>query len=180
MTVDITEDADAKFAGDLTALTRICEKYTEVRDQLRELDRRASEMKAFLTRLETVDIPEAAKQCGQSSFTLWDGRKVEIKTDVTASISEDNQHDAFVWLRDNGHGDLIKNEIKVAFGRGDDNRAKMVEGILHENDVDFTSKEAVHPQTLKAWAKEQLQKGANIPFELFGVYQWHKAVIKEK
>ena len=39
-------------------------------------------------------------------------------------------------------------------------------------------KKEVHPQTLKAFVKEQLQKGQAVPMDLFGVFTGHRATIK--
>ena len=33
---------------------------------------------------------------------------------------------AYKWLRENGLGDLIKNEITVSFGRNEDNKAQQL------------------------------------------------------
>ena len=40
-----------------------------------------------------------------------------------ASIPKDQQEAAFTWLRNNGLGDVIENDITVTFGRGEDNKA---------------------------------------------------------
>ena len=56
-----------------------------------------------------------------STLKLADGSAVEVKPIYGASIPKDKQEGAFKWLRDNGLGDLIKNQIIVAFGRNEDN-----------------------------------------------------------
>jgi len=82
-------------------------------------------------------------------------------------------------LRDNHFGDLIKNDVSVSFGRGEDNDAeKLVEhieglGLVHKQ------KESVHYQTLKAFATEQHQKGASLPDE-FGVHVANKTKLVRK
>jgi hypothetical protein len=40
--------------------------------------------------------------------------------------------------------------------------------------------ETVHPSTLKAFVKEQLAVGTAVPFDLFGIYPYSRAIIKEK
>lgn len=180
MSIDITEDADAPFSGDLTGLTRMVELYLALKTSLSEVEKKAAALREKITRMETLDIPEAAIQCGQSTFTTFSGAKVEIKSDVSVGIPKDREEDAYSWLRDNGFEDLIKSEVKVLFGRGDDNKSRLISSLLHENGIEFATKEGVHAQTLKAWVKEQLAKGTNLPLDLFGVYQWRKAVVKEK
>jgi len=38
--------------------------------------------------------------------------------------------------------------------------------------------EKIEPMTLKAWVKEQIERGSELPTELFGVYIGQKATIK--
>jgi hypothetical protein len=58
-----------------------------------------------------------------TKLKLKDGESVEIKKIYGASIPVDQKEAAFQWLRNNGLGDLIKNEITVTFGMGEDNKA---------------------------------------------------------
>ena len=51
-------------------------------------------------------------------IVLSDGSSVEIAEDIQANITKEKEGEAFGWLRSNNHGDLIKNQIKVDFGRG--------------------------------------------------------------
>ena len=58
-----------------------------------------------------------------STLKLADGSSVEVKPVYGASIPKAKQEEAFKWLRDNDLGDLIKNEVTVAFGRNEDDKA---------------------------------------------------------
>ena len=81
-------------------------------------------------------------------------------------------------MRDNGHEDLIKNTITCDFGRGEDGNAKVLKETLTGSGVSYTDKTAVHPQTLKAFVREQVESGQNLPLDLLGVYIGQKSVIK--
>ena len=59
-----------------------------------------------------------------STLKLADGSSVEVKPVYGASITVANKEAAYTWLRENGLGDLIKNEITVSFRRNDDNKAQ--------------------------------------------------------
>jgi len=61
-----------------------------------------------------------------TKLKLKDGESVEIKKIYGASITPDNQEKAFTWLRNNGLGDIIKNDVTVTFGRGEDNKAAAI------------------------------------------------------
>ena len=60
---------------------------------------------------------------GLSSLKLADGSAVDVKPYYAANISLKNREAAYNWLRSNGLGDIIKNEITVSFGRNEDNKA---------------------------------------------------------
>ena len=62
-------------------------------------------------------------EMGLSHLKLMDGSSVDVKPNYSASISIANREAAFGWLRNNGLGDIIKNEISVSFGRNEDNKA---------------------------------------------------------
>ena len=49
--------------------------------------------------------------------------------------------------------------------------------VLEERVQKLTIKEAVHHMRLKAFAKEQLEKGTDVPVDLFGLYTGLKTTI---
>ena len=64
-----------------------------------------------------------------------DGMTVERKMIVAASIPVGEQRSKLLhWLRSNGLDDIIKNDITVSFGKGEDNCSwEMLVGILRES-----------------------------------------------
>ena len=62
-------------------------------------------------------------EIGMSSFALDDGSTVEVKQTYGASILVDKRPEAYDWLRDHGHDDIIKNTVLCQFGRGEDDQA---------------------------------------------------------
>ena len=76
-------------------------------------------------------------------------------------------HQTFEWLRENGAGDLIKNIVSLNFGRAEDSDAKKLFENLQEQGYNVSQNEKVEPNTLKAFVREKLQKGQNVPTDLF-------------
>ncbi len=68
-------------------------------------------------------IPTMMSEMGLSHLKLMDGSSVDVKPNYSANITIANREAAFNWLRNNGLGDIIKNEISVSFGRNEDNKA---------------------------------------------------------
>jgi hypothetical protein len=109
-----------------------------------------------------------------------DGMTVERKMIVAASIPVANREQAFEWLRANGLDDIIKNDITVSFGKGEDNVAGDVVGLLQERGFDPKTKTHVHPSTLKAFVKERITDGKPIDLDLFGAFISNAAQIRRK
>ena len=94
-----------------------------------------------------------------------------------ASIPKDKQEGAFKWLRDNGLGDLIKNQIIVAFGRNEDNKAMAYANLAQGQGYEPVQKLKVEPMTLKALVRERLESGKEMPTELFNVFAGNQTKI---
>jgi hypothetical protein len=115
---------------------------------------------------------------GYSNIELKTGEKIQIKPFYSAKIPADRVDAAFQWLRDNGQGDLIKNNVSLTFGRSQDNEAKAIVDDLRNKGHNVKQVEKVEPMTLKAFVREQTEKGQSIPSDLFGVYIANKTTIK--
>ena len=109
-----------------------------------------------------------------------DGLTVERKMIVSASIPQDRKEEAFAWLRENGLDDIIKNDITCSFGKGEDNLAGDVVGILREKGFDPSTKTHVHPSTLKAFVKERVTDGKPIDLDMFGAFIANAAQLRRK
>ena len=103
------------------------------------------------------------EEFGVLDIKLADGSRISAEPFYAARITAEKTDDAHQWLRDNGHGDIIKNVVSVSFGRGEDDRAKKVMTELFEQGLD-AEQSSVHPSTLKAFAREQIE-GANQVFD---------------
>ena len=109
-----------------------------------------------------------------------DGLTVERKMMVHASIPQARKDEAFAWLRENGLDDIIKNDVTCSFGKGEDNMAGDVVGILQEKGFDPKTKTHVHPSTLKAFIKERVTDGKPIDLDMFRAFISNAAQIRRK
>ena len=113
-----------------------------------------------------------------SELKLQDGSHLKVSTSYRATITEANKEAAFNWLRDNGLGDIIKNEISVSFGRNEDNKAADYAELAKGQGFQPTQKMKVEPMTLKALVRERIEGGKPIPTEIFGIFSENKTTIK--
>ena len=64
-----------------------------------------------------------------SKIDLEDGSSISVSKYYSASIPREKQEEAFNWLVDNEHGDLIKNQVSVSFVRGEETKAQKFAAI---------------------------------------------------
>jgi|TARA_R100000278_G_scaffold115200_2_gene93983 hypothetical protein len=159
-------------------IAQSCNKLLELQEQTKKCEDHLKKLHEEERLLSEQEIPNLMQKAGISMLKLADGSSVEVKPFYTAKIPVSKQDEAFTWLRDNGYGDIIKNNVTVTFGKSEDNAASSVFHDLKEAGHNVTQKEKVEPMTLKAFVKEQIQNGHNLPMDLFGVYVANKTNIK--
>ena len=131
-------------------------------------------------RLSGEVIPTMMAEMGLAHLKLMDGSSVDVKPFYSANITVANKEKAFNWLRDNGLGDIIKNEISVSFGRNEENKAADYAALAQERGFQPTQKLKVEPMTLKALVRERTEAGKDMPTELFNIFVGNKTTIKRK
>jgi len=125
-------------------------------------------------------IPTMLSEMGLSSLKLADGSAVEVKQYYVANISAINRDAAYGWLRSNGLGDIIKNDITVSFGRNEDNKAAEYANLARGQGFQPTQKLKVEPMTLKALVRERIEAGKEMPMDIFNVFVGNRTKITRK
>ena len=155
--------------------------------KLRDFEDRIALTEAALKKLqEEADIlsgdviPTMMQEMNISTLKLADGSAVEVKPIYGASISAERKEEAFNWLRINGLGDLIKNEVTVSFGRNEDNKAIAYANLAEENGYQPAQRLKVEPMTLKALVRERIEAGKDMPSDLFNVFAGNRTKITRK
>jgi hypothetical protein len=126
--IDFEQDqrADLDGANDANKLSDQVVKLQKLEDELLAKEEELKELKRKVELVSGEVIPTMMQEMNISTLKLADGTSVEVKPVYGASIPTKSKDEAFKWLRDNGLGDLIKNEVTVAFGRDEDNKAHQV------------------------------------------------------
>ncbi len=178
--MDFEKDADALSIADeeLQGISALAKRAKVLQKEVEDLEAVTKERKDQLRKLTEQAIPEALAETGMRGFVMEDGSKVELKDFYSASISAARKAEAFQWLRDHKMDDLIKNTVSVKFGRGEDELCSRLLEILGTQGYPAEQTEKIEPMTLKAWVKEQTERGNEFPMDLFGAYIGQKAIIK--
>ena len=165
------------------AAKSLSEKVIELKnleDEIKNAEKSVSKLKEQAKTLSQFEIPMMMEEMHITKLKLKDGESVEIKKIYGASISPDYQDKAFTWLRNNGLGDIIKNDVTVTFGRGEDNKAADYAVLARGQGYEPVQKIGVHPQTLKAVVRERLESGQELPSDLFKTYAGNSTKITRR
>jgi len=166
--------------GNIQSLADQVERLENLQKEIEDADKQLKEKKKNLEYLSGEIIPTMMAEMGLSHLKLMDGSSVDVKPNYSANITIANREAAFNWLRNNGLGDIIKNEILVSFGRNEDNKAADYAALAQERGFQPTQKLKVEPMTLKALVRERIEAGKEMPTELFNVFVGNKTTIKRK
>ena len=170
-TESITQTNDAKALSDQVVKLRNLEDQIKItEDSLKELKKQADTLSGEV-------IPTMMTEMNISTMKLADGSAIEVKPVYGASIPAAKKEEAFNWLRENGLGDLIKNEVTVSFGRNEDNKAAEYAVLAQGQGFQPTQKLKVEPMTLKALVRERIESGKDMPSDLFNVFAGNKTKI---
>jgi hypothetical protein len=159
------------LADQVEALEFVIKNIEGAEDNLKDLKKKRDHISGEV-------IPTMMSEMGLAELKLHDGSHLKVSTSYKAHISEANKEQAFNWLRDNGLGDIIKNEISVSFGRNEDNKAADYAELARGQGFQPTQKMKVEPMTLKALVRERAEAGKDMPTELFGIFSENKTTIK--
>ena len=151
-----------------------------IEDEIQNAEESISKLKEQAKTLSQFEIPKMMEEMHITKLKLKDGEAVEIKKIYGASIPQENQEAAFTWLRENGLGDIIKNDITVTFGRGEDNKASEYATLAQGQGFEPVQKIGVHPQTLKAVVRERLESGQEMPSDIIKTYAGNSTKITRR
>ena len=180
MTIDFEKDQE-QVINKTENINKLADKIKEMQAVQKALEmdeEQIKQKKKHLEHLSSEVIPTMLSEMGLSFLKLADGSSVEVKTNYSATITQAKKEEAFNWLRKNGLGDIIKNEISVSFGRNEDNKAADYAALAQERGFQPTQKLKVEPMTLKALVRERLEAGKSMPTEIFNVFVGNKTTIK--
>lgn len=179
MNINFRDDkVDAmKAVVDPKQLTDKVHQLKNLEDEIANAEEGVKKLKEQARIISELEIPSMMKEMNITKLKLRDGESVEVGKFYSASIPADKQGDAFEWLRSNGLGDVIKNDITVTFGRGEDNKAATYAVLARGQGFEPIQKIGVHAQTLKALVRERIESGLDVPSDLFKPYEGNRTKI---
>ena len=167
---------------EITTIAAECVKLKEKEDEIAALEDQLKKKKEEADDIGSRVIPELLAEQGLSEIKLADGSKVSVKKEFRATIPKDElrREQALQWLRDQGLGDIIKNNVTVSFGKGEDDKAEEFLNLAGDNGFNPIQKSDVAWNTLTALYQERVQSGLDMPSECFSLWIKDKTKINRK
>jgi len=169
--IDFEQDQqDIIEKTDIKTLSHYCLMLQNYEDQIGNLEKDLKSVKEQADKISSEVIPNLLAEQGLSSLKLADGSSVDVRKSYNCTIKKDQMELAYNWLRENGLGDIIKNEVAVLFGKGEDNKAEQLLSLAEQEGYEPTQKQKVEPMTLKALFRERVEAGLDMPSQLFNIF----------
>ena len=159
-----------------------CVNLKKKEDEIADLEEQLKKKKEEADFISSNVIPELLAEQGLSEIKLADGSKVSVKKEFRATVPKDDtkRENALQWLRTNGLGDIIKNNVSVTFGRGEDDKAQQLLDLAVANGFDPQQKSDVSWNTLTALYRERVEAGLDMPSDCFSLWIKDKTKISRK
>jgi len=164
-----------KMVANPNELANKVQQLKDLEDEIANAEDSVKKLKEKANIISQFEIPQMMEEMNIKKLKLKDGETVEVSNFYSASIVD--QDAAFQWLRENGRGDIIKNDITVTFGRGEDNKAAQYAVLAKGQGYEPVQKVGVHPQTLKGVVRECNESGIELP-DCFKTYVGNRTNIK--
>tara|TARA_Y100001951_G_C11207769_1_gene221089 strand:- start:181 stop:729 length:549 start_codon:yes stop_codon:yes gene_type:complete len=169
----VTQVNPEQLSNEIKTLQEILQEISNQEEKLKELKEREKYYSGIV-------IPDLMNQLNLKTMKLKDGSQIEVKNIFGASIIADKKQEAHSWLRDNGLGAIVKNEITVKFGLNEDTKAEQYATLARGQGYDPDRKVAVHASTLRTTLEDFHSRGGKIPSEFFRTFEGNQTKIKTK
>ena len=179
MNIDVRKFAPKQVESvNAEELTEALEQFKSVGAQVLAAEEKLKELKEQEKYISEFVIPDIMNKMNLSTLKLKDGSELAVKKVYSAKIKADKKAEAIQWLRDNGLGDIVKNNISVAFGQGEENKAMAYATLAKESGYEPSQSEKVEPQTLRVTMEDWKNKGNEVPQDLFWVFEGNQTKVK--
>lgn len=167
----------------LETISHYCHEARDIQMEIDALELELKEKKAKLLDLQAKKIPEIMDEVGLKTTATSDDWIVTVKSELKGTLPKDpiNRQRALEEVKKLDGEEIIKNEITISLGKGEEHVASRILQELARLEVPqdyIETKKGIHPQTFLKFLREKIASGNIIEFEKLGVYEMRQAEIK--
>jgi hypothetical protein len=179
--IDVFGDAepDLPEEGGLNRLSALYHRYARTDERIAEMKAELKILEADLRNIAEREFPDLFDEVGVTSFKVGN-REVSLHEKLYGSIpsNPEDREAALEELGRHGGDKLLKSEVVVTWDKGHAQEAQKVQLELLDRGLPASLKENVHPMSLQAWAREQLEEGRDVNLDVLGLYNRRFVKVK--
>ena len=142
-----------------TRLSELAHKQLAAEAKVESLELQLQNAKKELLELSERTFPAVMEEYDLDHVKTRDGLEITVYRETLGSIKKEAEEEAFKWLRDNGHGGIIKDKLEATAKSPEE-----LEQMFHIlQGFPVRDKSSIHWQTLCKWVRDMLAEGATIP-----------------
>jgi Asp-tRNA(Asn)/Glu-tRNA(Gln) amidotransferase B subunit len=177
-----------ELSGDITSTPEQLAMIGNLVSYLQEMKARAEvqeralkKLLAEIRKIEEVDLPDALSEANLSAITTPSGWQVAIKRKLYASVPKKNIPFVSKWLKDHGHGSLVKPQVTIPFSQGEQEQLAALTDLLTANGISaYSVNEIINTGSLKSLVNELTEQGSDdIPLKEMGAHWLTRAEISK-
>ena len=140
----INDSKDFLDNVEVTTIAQECVNLKKVEDDIAAIEEQLKKKKEEADHISSKVIPELLAEQGLSEIKLADGSKVSVKKEFRCTLPKDQvkREQAYEWLRNEKLGDIIKNNVFVTFGKGEDDKLDLTQAEAIADLINATSEQA--------------------------------------
>ncbi|GEM_PF-946241 len=169
-----------------TAMAGLKSLVDEAQQYEREIVEAEELLKAKKDRLRAVvetALPTAMRSAGMNTGDSIKVGEVEVtlRDKIENSIPADRRQEAMDWLEANGHSDIVKRTVSIAFAVGETELAAKTKAELEKaHGRTVICERKAEPATVKSILTQLIVAQKSVPRDLFGVREFSVAAFKNK
>lgn len=181
-----TEDNEGVDKDSLWKLSCEAQRLLSLKDTLKQNIEEVKKTEKIIEAISREVIPNLMTSVGLSSFTLNTGETIEVKEKIFPNITKNNKTVAYRnMVNAEGEDEEAEKRIRALFKSKiilddlDEDSEEQVLDLLMEHNLPYNLDMNIHPQTLKKYCRERLEKGLSIP-EGISVFQYPEATVTQE
>lgn len=173
-------ELESEPAGDnlLASISTLADEAKDLEAKIEDLEEQVRITKRHYRFIIEERLPELMQTAKQTELKSLSGLQLTLCEVVRASIPKTKETEAIAWLREHGFASIIKNQVSVEIGKGQDELAQRIVDKLRLSALKPEFRSVVHPQTLQKTIREMLEENVDFSFDLFGVHIQKQVKIK--
>jgi len=181
MTINLRADAPSQVTQtDPEKLSEEIKKLQDIQQEIQNYKDRIKDLEDSEKYYSQVIIPDIMNAMNLKTMKLKDGSEIEIDNKFYATALASKRAEAYQWLRENGLGNIVKNEITVRFGKDEDNKATQYATLARGQGYEPEQKVSVNAGTLRVALRDLHERGGQIPSEYFSTFDGYQTKITNK